>query len=72
MLDASDNWAWLGAWEPIHISVEWERYTVTIPVEAGRAGNFLDGAQPTPDSPPAGVGLHGSRPVATPHAQLHW
>ena len=43
VLDASDQWAWLGAWEPIHISVEWERYTVAIPVETSRAGNYLDG-----------------------------
>ena len=47
VLDASDAWAWLGAWEPIHISMEWVRYTVTIPVEASRAGNHLDGAPPT-------------------------
>jgi len=44
VLDASDAWAWLGAWEPIHISVEWTRYTVAIPIEASRAGNYLDGA----------------------------
>ena len=42
VLDASDAWAWLGAWEPIHISMEWVRYTVAIPVEASRAGNYLD------------------------------
>ena len=46
VLDASDAWAWLGAWEPIHISMEWVRYTVAIPVEASRAGNYLDGAPP--------------------------
>ena len=47
VLDASDAWAWLGAWEPIHISMEWVRYTVAVPVEASRAGNHLDGAPPT-------------------------
>ena len=42
VLDASDRWTWLGAWQPIHISVEWERYSILVPVEAGRSGHYLD------------------------------